>query len=206
MRQTTSLNGKFALVTGAGGGLGKQIALQLIAAGATVAALGRTPEKLEKLREIHGKSVLPLIGDVGNPDDVRNAFQHIDEQFGRLDILINNAGIYHPFLIDEASDHQLQSIINTNLLGPAYCMREAVKRMKPNGGGDIVNVTSESARNPFPYLSMYAASKSGLEALSTAQRAELSAHDIRVIIFRSGSMTGDDANASAAEWLSLIHI
>jgi NAD(P)-dependent dehydrogenase (short-subunit alcohol dehydrogenase family) len=198
--QANPLFGKIALVTGAGGGLGKQVAMQLLQAGAKVAVLGRTTERLEQLGAKFGDAVLPVQADVSNPDSVRAAFNSIDQHFGELDILINNAAIYSPFLIDEASDEQLQSIVNINLLGTAYCMREAAKRMKPKGSGDIINISSESARNPFPYLTMYAASKAALENLSAGLRNELAPHGIRVMIFRSGTMTGADANASAATW------
>lgn len=191
---------KIALVTGAASGLGKQITKQLVSAGAKVAILGRTKDALNKLADELGSAVFPIQADTSNPDQIRHAFTAIDKHFGRLDILVNNAAVYEPFLIENATDEQLQRIISTNFLGIAYCMREAVKRMKPAGTGDIINVSSESARNPFPFLTVYAASKSAVESFSMGQRMELGGFGIRVMILRSGSMAGNDANASAANW------
>jgi NAD(P)-dependent dehydrogenase (short-subunit alcohol dehydrogenase family) len=196
----TSLNGKIALVTGGGQGLGKQIATQLVAQGAKVAIVGRTLKALENVADSLGEAVLPIVADVGDPNQVRAAFNTIDDKLGCLDILINNAAVYTPFLIENAEDDELQHIINTNFLGAAYCIREAVKRMKPMGCGDIVNITSESVRNPFPYLTVYAASKSALETLTQGLRTELGSFGIRLIAFRSGTMRGAEASTSIANW------
>lgn len=196
------LRDKVAVISGAGTGLGKLITRQLVAAGTQVAILGRNPATLQKLVDELGPSVLAVPTDVSDPDQVRAAFKMIDSTFGGVDILINNAAIYAPFTIDEASDTQLQSIMGTNFLGAAYCMREAVRQMKRKGQGDIINVSSESARNPFPYLTVYAASKSALETLSTGQRMELAADGIRVMILRSGTMIGEDTNTSMGSWTS----
>ncbi len=194
------LAGKRALVTGAATGLGKQVATLLVAEGARVALVGRTREKLQQVAATLGPSALPVAADVADPDQVRAAFEEVDNHLGGLDILINNAAVYIPFRIEQASDASLQRIINTNLLGPAYCMREAVPRMKHSGGGDIINVSSESTRNPFPFLTVYAASKGGLETLSAGLRTELREYGIRVALLRAGTMKGADANASLANW------
>lgn len=197
----SALAGKIALVTGAATGLGKQIAAQLVAAGSKVAILGRTLASLEQVADELGAAAFPVVADVANPDQVRQAFAAVDSHFGDIDILINNAATYFPFRIEDASDQHLQTIINTNLLGPAYCVREAVPRMKRRGGGDIINVSSESTRNPFPFLTVYAASKGGLETLSQGLRTELKEYGIRVAVLRTGTLiTTAGNNASLANW------
>ena len=189
-----------ALVTGAASGLGKQVAIRLAAAGARVALLGRTRDKLEALAPQLGPGALPVVADVADPDQVRAAFDRVDESFGGLDILINNAAVYIPFRIEDASDEALDRIVRTNLMGPLYCIREAVPRMKRGGGGDILNISSESTRNPFPFLTVYAAAKGGLETLSLGLRTELREYGIRVALLRVGTLKGEDANASLANW------
>ncbi|HXR02735.1 MAG TPA: SDR family oxidoreductase [Pseudomonas sp.] len=195
-----SLQGKIAVVTGAATGLGKQVAIKLVEAGARVAILGRTQEKLEALAKSLGPSALPVVADVADPDQVRSAFEMVDRHFGPVDILVNNAAIYVPFRIEDADDQGLIDTISTNLIGAAFCIREATKRMKVKGQGDIINVSSESTRNPFPYLTVYAASKAGLETLSAGLRSELHEYGIRVAVLRVGRMKGLDANASLANW------
>lgn len=138
--------------------------------------------------------VLPVVADVSDPAQVRRAFEEIDAAFGGVDILVNNAALYRAYKIEEATDEELQSTFAVNILGPAYCSREAIKRMRRRGAGDIVNVSSESVRNPFPYLSGYVASKSALESFSQGLRNELRADNIRVSVFRTGFMTGESAN------------
>ncbi|MDY0069596.1 MAG: SDR family oxidoreductase [Porticoccaceae bacterium] len=194
-----SFTGKRALVTGAATGLGKQVATRLVAAGAKVALLGRTRDRLEALAMGLGPAALPLVADVADPDQVRAAFDRVDEALGGLDILINNAAVYIPFRIEHASDEALERIVRTNLMGPMYCIREAVPRMK-HSGGDILNISSESTRNPFPFLTVYAAAKGGLETLSLGLRTELREYGIRVALLRVGTMKGEDANASLANW------
>src|ERR1700712_1279601 len=195
-----SLQGKIAVVTGAATGLGKQVAIKLVEAGARVAILGRTQEKLDALAKSLGPSALPVVADVADPDQVRSAFEMVDRHFGPVDILVNNAAIYVPFRIEDADDQGLINTISTNLLGAAFCIREATKRMKVKGQGDIINVSSESTRNPFPYLTVYAARKAGLETLSAGLRSELHEYGIRVAVLRVGRMKGLDANASLANW------
>lgn len=195
------LAGKTALVTGAATGLGRQVATQLVAAGCRVAILGRTVVSLQQVADELGAATFPVVADVVDPDQVRQAFAAVDSHFGDIDILINNAATYFPFRIEDASDQHRQTIINTNLLGPAYCMREAVPRMKRRGGGDIINVSSESTRNPFPFLTVYAASKGGLETLSQGLRTELKEYGIRVAVLRTGTLiTTAGNNASLANW------
>ena len=191
------LEGKVAVVTGGGVGLGRQVAEQLIGHGARVAIVGRTRTTLEQVANALGANLLPVVADVSDPQQVRRAFKEIDVAFGGVDILVNNAAMYRAYKIEEATDDELQGTFAANVLGPAYCIREAIPRMRKRGAGDIVTVSSESARKPFPWLCAYAASKSALESLSLGLRNELRADNIRVCVFRSGFMTGENANLNS---------
>ncbi len=190
-------DGKVAVVTGGGVGLGREVATLLIEQGARVAVLGRTRSTLDQVADALGENLLPVVADVSDPQQVRAAFSAIDAAFAGVDILINNAAVYQAYRIEDATDTELASTFAINVLGPAYCIREAIPRMRRRGGGDIVNVSSESVSNPFPYLSAYAASKSALETLSQGLRNELRAEGIRVSIFRACHMTGDNPSVSA---------
>src|SRR5690606_36276751 len=150
---------------------GKQVATQLVAAGAKVALLGRTRDKLDALAARLSPAALPVVADVADPDQVRAAFDRIDETFGGLNILINNAAVYIPFRIEHASDEALDRILRTNLMGPMYCIREAVPRMK-HGGGDTLNISSESTRNPYPFLTVYSSAKGCLIHLFLGMRLD----------------------------------
>lgn len=195
---TSSLQGKVAVVTGGALGLGRQVTAQLLEQGARVAILGRTAATLQRAADELGEHLLPVVADVADPQQVRHAFAKIVTAFGGVDILVNNAAVYQAFGLDEASDEELQTTFAVNVLGPAYCIREVIPLMRQRGGGDIVNVSSESARAPFPLLAAYAASKGALETLSAGLRNELRADGIRVTVFRSGHMNGD--NASVHSW------
>ncbi|WP_076590861.1 SDR family oxidoreductase [Herminiimonas arsenitoxidans] len=192
-----TLTGKIAVVTGAATGLGREIALRFAQQGAQVAILGRTLSTLEKTAAEIGKQTLPIVCDISQSDQVRAAFAKVTQVFGGVDILINNAAIYTPFRLEDASDDELQSTFATNVIGAAFCIRSAIPLMRHRGNGDIVNITSESVRNPFPYLSVYASSKAALESLTQGLRTELREDKIRVSALRVGAMTG---NESAAKW------
>jgi NAD(P)-dependent dehydrogenase (short-subunit alcohol dehydrogenase family) len=195
---TTSLRDKVAVVIGGGAGLGRHIARELIEAGAKVAVFGRTLTKLQKVADELGTNLLPLVVDVTKSEEVRRAFAEVDRAFGDVDILVNNAAVYSPFTVEEATDSQIHETFDANVIGPIYCVREAVPRMRRKGGGDIVNITSESVADPFPMLTVYAASKGALETLGVGLRNELRADRIRVTTVRSGYMNGD--NSGAANW------
>ena len=183
------LQHKNVAVTGASRGLGLAISKAFASEGAAVAMLARNSADLMRAaKDVNGS--LPIVCDVSNPDDVRAGFANIIANLDGLDVLVNNAALGHPQLIEESSDELIASEIGVNLLGPLYCMREAIPILRARGGGDIVNVSSEAVNNPYPFLGLYAASKSALETLSTAVRAEVEDDGIRVAVYRSGRMSG----------------
>jgi len=181
---------KVIVITGAGAGLGRALARRFAADGETVVLLGRTLSKVEKVASELGDRALALECDIASPDSVRAAFSAIARRFPRIDVLINNAVIYQPFLIAEATDQQILQSVTTNLAGPIFCSRAAIALM--GRGGHILNVTSESVGMNFPYLVMYQASKAGVERFSEGLHHELEQSGIRVTTVRAGSMMDAD--------------
>jgi NAD(P)-dependent dehydrogenase (short-subunit alcohol dehydrogenase family) len=177
---------KVIVITGAGAGLGRALARRFAADGETVVALGRTASKVEAVAKECGDKAMAVTCDVASPDSVKAAFAAIAKRHPKIDVLINNAGIFVPFTITEATDDQILNTIATNLTGPMLCTRSAIPLMCR--GGHIMNVTSESVEQPFPYLSAYVSSKAGLERFSKATALEVEPNGIRVTIVRAGSM------------------
>ena len=190
-----SLSGKVAIVTGASKGLGRSIAASLIDAGAQVALLARSRPELESLAEELGPQAAAFPCDLRSPQAICATVSAVTERFGGVDILINNAMMCLLNPIDSIPDEDARSEVETNLLAPILTIREVVPHMLARGGGDIVNVSSESVAMPFPYLSVYAATKAGLEGLSAALRVELGYKGIRVGVFRSGFMAESSSSA-----------
>lgn len=187
----TKLAGRRAIVTGASRGLGSVFARTLADAGVRVTALARPSPALDSFAGAH-PHILTLPCDVSDPDQVNRAFAQSAERQGRPDILINNAALCLLHRIEEATDADARSEVEVNLLGPLWCGRAAIPYMREAGRGDIVNVSSESVRLPFPYLSIYAATKAALETLSEGLRNELRGDRIRVTVLRSGSVAGGE--------------
>jgi len=187
------LEGRTALVSASARGLGRAIAQALAAEGARVAVTGRNMAAVEAAARELGGGALALPMDVRKPASVREAFAAVDRHFGKLDILVNNAATADFNRIEQATDEGLAAEVETNFLGPMYCIRAAVPLLRKAGGGDIVNITSESVSFPFPGLTVYAATKGGIEVLSAGLRDELKPEGIRISVLRSGSMQGSDS-------------
>lgn len=182
---------KVIVITGAAVGLGRAVARRLHADGDTVVLLGRTASKVEALASELGARASAFACDVGSVESVKAAFASIQKQHGKIDVLINNAAVYEPFLIADASDAQILNSIATNLAGPILCCRAAIPLMGP--GGLIINVGSESVGiNPYPHLVMYQSSKAGLDRFSEGLRHELEPSGIRVTNIVAGAMYDAD--------------
>ena len=190
------LSGKTVAVTGGSKGMGSRFVDALVEAGASVAVLARASAEADALAQRHGTAVAAFDCDVADPGAVRRAVDALVERFGRLDVLVNNAAIFHPFLIEEARDDQVERHVAVNLLGPIWCTRAAIPHLRASRG-QIVNVSSESVRMPFPFLTVYAATKAALETLSQGLRDELRSEGIRVSILRAGSVAG---STGGIEW------
>jgi meso-butanediol dehydrogenase/(S,S)-butanediol dehydrogenase/diacetyl reductase len=184
-----TLDGRVAVVTGGSRGLGRHFVDGLVAAGLRVGCLARASRDLEDVAAMHGDRVLALACDVGSSDSIDSAIATVVERFGALDILVNNAAIVQPFPLEEAADGAIEALVKVNLLGPIRCTRAAIPHVR-RSQGQIVFISSESVRMPFPFLTVYAATKAGIETLAAGLRDELRSDGIRVTVLRSGSVAG----------------
>jgi NAD(P)-dependent dehydrogenase (short-subunit alcohol dehydrogenase family) len=185
--------GKVIAITGANGGLGRAMAQRFAGDGERVVLMGRSLRKVREIAAAIGDHALAVECDVTRPDSIRAAFAVIERRHPTIDVFINNAGIFHPFLIEEASDEQILGGILTNLAGPILCARSAIPMMKR--GGLIINVSSESINVPFAHLLIYQSSKAGLERFSLGLHEELEEKGIRTCIVRAGQMMGPGSSA-----------
>jgi glucose 1-dehydrogenase len=182
--QSAELAGKVALVTGAGSGIGYAIAERFADEGAAVAIdyLGHGEDAKTLARDLSaaGAKAAAIEADVTDAAAVEALVAQILERFGRLDVLVNNAGIEksQPLLdIDEASWDRTLAV---DLKGPFLCLQAAARRMKDSGGGSIVNISSIHEAFPFPSYTPYAAAKGGLRMLMRNAALELAPLGIRV--------------------------
>jgi meso-butanediol dehydrogenase/(S,S)-butanediol dehydrogenase/diacetyl reductase len=178
------IEGRRVLVTGASRGLGRVMCQHLAAAGAQVALMSRPGVALDAAAAQVGGLAVPC--DVGDPTSVRAAFADIEARLGGLDALVNNAALAWPGLVEESSDEQIDEQVRTNLLGPLYAVRSAVPMLRRSADAHIVNISSESVADPFPYLALYAATKAALENLSIGLAHELKPDRIRVTLLQVG--------------------
>jgi 3-oxoacyl-[acyl-carrier protein] reductase len=178
--------GRSIVITGAGIGLGRAIARRFARDGETVILLGRTLAKVQALADELGEPHFAVECDVSSADSVRAAFAEIAKRHARIDVLINNAAIYEPFMVADATDDQILTPILTNFAGPIFTSRAAIPMMEK--GGYIINVTSESVALEFPMLSLYQSSKAGLERFTQSLSKELEPAGIRVSTVRCGPM------------------
>lgn len=179
-----SSNGKVAIVTGGGSGIGKYSALALLRDGYSVAVAGRRLEALEstvsEAREL-GSRALAVQTDVGDPEAVRDLFAKTKEAFGRLDVLFNNAGTGAPAVpMEDLSFEQWQTVLDVNLTGTFLCTQEAIKIMKGQTpmGGRIINNGSVSAHTPRPNAAPYTATKHAVAGLTKATSLDGRKHNI----------------------------
>jgi meso-butanediol dehydrogenase / (S,S)-butanediol dehydrogenase / diacetyl reductase len=180
------LVGKVIVITGAGIGLGRALSRRFAKDGETVIALGRTFSKVQALAEEFGAPHFAVECDVQSPDSVRAAFAEIAKRHAKIDVLINNAAIYEPFMVKDATDEQIMAPVLTNFAGPIFTCRAAIPMMEK--GAQIINVTSESVALEFPMLSLYMSTKAGLERFSQSLHRELDPAGIRVSVVRAGPM------------------
>lgn len=184
------------VITGAGLGLGRAVARRLAADGNTLVLLGRTLAKVEKVAEELGGGSLAVQCDVSSADSVRSAFAQIAQRHPKIDVLINNAAVYQPVTVVEATDQQILAAVMTNLAGPIYCSRAAIPMM--GRGGHIINISSESVGLPFVMFSLYQGTKAGMERFTEALHQELMPDGIRVTMARAGQMMDEDSKLNVS--------
>jgi NAD(P)-dependent dehydrogenase (short-subunit alcohol dehydrogenase family) len=174
---------KVAIITGAGSGIGKAVAIALLEDGYAVALAGRRRERLEEVAVAAGASARTLVvtTDVGDPASVKALFEQTKAAFGRLDVLFNNAGIGGPPVpLEDIPFDKWQAVVATNLTGAFLCTQEAFRIMRAQEprGGRIINNGSISAHAPRPNSSPYTATKHGMTGLTKATSLDGRKYDI----------------------------
>lgn len=171
----SKLTGKIALVTGGNKGIGKGIARGLAAEGASLVITARGDAELQSTAaELRKKApdVLAITADITDEKAVQELFRQTAARFGRLDILVNNAGAFDGGPLDELSAEAWDKVIAVNLRAPFLCTREAMRVMKRQGGGRIINIGSISAQRVRPNSAAYSASKHGIWGLTQVTALE----------------------------------
>lgn len=198
------LDGKRALVTGAGDGIGRSIAALFAREGARVAVLDINPTAAEETcRQIdsQGGHALSLAADVGNSAQVAEALTRLGHEFGGLEILVNNAGISRRALFENLSDRDWDDVISTNLKGAIHCTRSALPLLKCQPGGKIINIASVTLSHPSRRLSAYSATKGALASLSRSLALELGPHSICVNYICPGYIRTEMTRPFHSRWL-----
>jgi short-subunit dehydrogenase len=179
-----------AIVTGASTGIGLAIARALAAKGAHVVLAARSTKRLKELeREIAGS--LAITADMTKPNDIRTLIEKTKEKFGRVDILINNAGQGLRAPIEKLNLDQYRAIMELNVFGVLVAMQAVIPIMRAQGGGSILNIGSLVSKNYFPTIGAYASTKYALNALTLTAREELKNDGIVVSVFHP-KMTATD--------------
>ncbi|MEX1274880.1 MAG: SDR family NAD(P)-dependent oxidoreductase [Bacteroidota bacterium] len=194
-----NLAGAIALITGAGRGIGRTLALTLARNGTEVVLTARTKSELDLVRnEItsEGGKAHALEGDLTNDRDIERMFRHLRETFGRLDILVNNAGIGRFAPIKDLAVHEFDAMWNLNMRALFLCTQQALPLMIPQRRGAIVNISSLAGKNAFVGGGGYSATKWALLGFSKTLMLEVREHNIRVVTICPGSV--DTTFSSAA--------
>jgi 3-hydroxybutyrate dehydrogenase len=174
------LNGKTALITGGGRGIGREIALTFARHGARIAVAARTAEQVEQVAAELGDNAIALVCDVSDPERVKRMFGEMRERLGDADILVNNAGIAESATIVNTTDELWHKHLSINLSGTFYCTRAALPAMLKIGWGRVINVASIAAKTGAPYIAAYSASKHGVLGLTRSIGLEVATSGITV--------------------------
>ena len=189
--QDNSLSGKTAFITGGASGLGAALGDLLARSGADIVVADLVRDKAAavaaRLQE-HGVRAHPIGLDVGDPAGAARAVEEAVGQFGRLDVLVNNAGADVTLPLEQITPDAWLRVIGTNLNGPFLLARQAAVHMRRQGGGHIINIASTAAKRAWPNATAYHASKWGLLGLSHALHAELRPQGIKVTAVIAGGM------------------
>jgi len=195
------LQGKVAIVTGSGRGIGKAISLEFARQGADVVVNAHRDikaifETAEEIRSL-GRKSLPIVADVSNNEDVKKLVSETIKQFGKIDILVNNAGIMRSAPIEQLSEDDWDSVMNINLKGTFLCSKYVSQQMIKQKSGVIINIASIAGLIPEIFAGAYSPSKAGLINLTQLLALEWAKYNIRVNAICPGSI---ETAMTDAEW------
>lgn len=188
-------NEKVALVTGSSTGIGRSTVKHLSAAGWTVVATMRSPDKEQELQTLPGVRLQSL--DVTDVQSIRAVLAHTIETFGRLDVLVNNAGYGLVGAFEEIAEAQIRKQFETNVFGLMSVCREALPYLRKQESGRIINISSVGGRITFPLYSAYHATKWAVEGFTESLQYELAPFGIRTVLIEPGAIRTDFYDRSA---------
>jgi NAD(P)-dependent dehydrogenase (short-subunit alcohol dehydrogenase family) len=194
----TAHNRKTWLITGASRGFGRQWALAALDRGDQVAATARRLSDVADLREQYGEQVLPLALDVTGRDAAFAVVRHAAGHFGRLDVVVNNAGYGHFGMVEELTEHDVRAQLETNFFGALWVTQAALPILRAQRSGRLLQVTSLGGVTAFPGIGAYHASKWALEGLSQSLAAEVAGLGVKVTMIEPGGYATDWLGTSSA--------
>ncbi|MFE2156828.1 oxidoreductase [Streptomyces lydicus] len=194
---TRSATGKVWLITGANSGFGQAITRVALAAGDTVVAAVRRPESLDELAAAHPGRVVPVALDVTDPARITAVVAEVILWYGRIDVLVNNAGRGQVGAVEETTDRELRDLMDLHFFGPAALTRAVLPHMRRQGSGAVVQMSSMGGRFSFPGVGAYSATKFALEGLSEALALEVAPHGIKVLVVEPGAFRTGFAGGGA---------
>jgi NAD(P)-dependent dehydrogenase (short-subunit alcohol dehydrogenase family) len=183
------LDGRVALITGGGSGIGRAIARKLASLGAPVALTGRRPEPLRETVELlrsEGGRAVGIEGDARDPAHAARAVERTVAEFGGLTILVNNAGVIGAGPVETTTDEEWERVLGTDLDAPFRFARAAIPRLKGRPGASILNISSVTGVRPYANIAPYCVAKAGLDMLTQCLALELAPHGIRVNAINPG--------------------
>lgn len=198
MSERDTGSGRVWLITGGSSGFGRALAKAALARGDRVAATARRTERLEDLVGEAPERVHALVLDVTDPEEVRRAVGDVLDRFGRVDVLVNNAGHGQVGAVEETTDEELRGIFDVHVFGPAALVRAVLPAMRRQRTGAIVQMSSFGGQVAYPGFSSYCATKFALEGFSEALAPEVAPFGIKVLVVEPGAFrTGFSGGALA---------
>jgi len=180
---------KTVLITGTSSGIGKATVLEFAKMGWNVIATQRTPEKEKDFFEFPNVKMYSL--DVTNLESIKETISQVQKDYGKIDVVVNNAGYGVDGAFEAMSDEIISKQFNTNVFGLMRVTREAIKHMRPNGGGMIIQISSMGGKITFPLYSIYHATKFAVEGFTESLHYELSQFNIKMKLIEPGPIVTD---------------
>jgi 3-oxoacyl-[acyl-carrier protein] reductase len=202
------MDGQVAIVTGGGSGIGRAMAEALAAKGAKVVIASRRREMLEEVaRQIPGE-VWPYAVDLRDLGGVQGLVRDTVDRYGRVDLVINNSGLAIAERLDQISNEHWDTVMDTNLRGAFWLLREALPHFRTQGRGDVVNISSQAGKHGYGNVTSYCASKFGILGLGEALRNEAKEDglDLRVFNFCPGMVDVDNTGPDQTPRAGAIHV